>query len=403
MTGLEEFGLRYLDSLTMRWTSEDPLGLTPDTNPFRYVDNGPTDATDPSGLETPAQYRQLAAVGYNKALGNSQLSAGGNAYIQNTLAERAVVNWGGPANRDWFKDVSNFSASVGDTVSFGLTRDIRQATHIDDVVDYQSDAYRYGNPQELARAAILKLGPYVERVRAIITQAEQALAVIQETVSHWSAAWATTVGNLAGSLKQSLAAAADLVRSGGQNQSAVQAATAANRQTQATLSGVLKQTGQLAQYLTYFGLGVSESLAPLGTVGVFVGDQISWKLGGGGIYPKDQPTAVCYTLGGITGLIYSVCCMFTGTGVAAGALGITVATEGAGRRRWSWPPLWRSRLIYARSNPASLSHTACTSSTCRRRTRPPVLLQQGQLYTRDDKVNTFGTTITSNLLRGEAN
>jgi len=50
-TGLELFWHRYLDPVTLRFTSEDPTGLTPDINPFRYAGNGPTDATDPTGLE----------------------------------------------------------------------------------------------------------------------------------------------------------------------------------------------------------------------------------------------------------------------------------------------------------------------------------------------------------------
>jgi RHS repeat-associated protein len=41
---------REFDPLTGLFTSEDPLGLTPDTNPYRYVGNMPTTATDPSGL-----------------------------------------------------------------------------------------------------------------------------------------------------------------------------------------------------------------------------------------------------------------------------------------------------------------------------------------------------------------
>jgi RHS repeat-associated protein len=42
---------REFDPLTGRFTGEDPLGLTPDTNPFRFVGNSPTNYTDPSGLE----------------------------------------------------------------------------------------------------------------------------------------------------------------------------------------------------------------------------------------------------------------------------------------------------------------------------------------------------------------
>lgn len=34
-----------------RWLSQDPTGLEPDVNPYRYVGNSPTNATDPSGLQ----------------------------------------------------------------------------------------------------------------------------------------------------------------------------------------------------------------------------------------------------------------------------------------------------------------------------------------------------------------
>ncbi len=50
VTGLSYFDNRYLNSPTGGWTSQDPLGLGPDSNPYRYVGNDPTDATDPSGL-----------------------------------------------------------------------------------------------------------------------------------------------------------------------------------------------------------------------------------------------------------------------------------------------------------------------------------------------------------------
>jgi RHS repeat-associated protein len=48
--GLTLFGARWYNSAAGRWLSQDPLGLGPDSNPYRYVDNGPTDGTDPSGL-----------------------------------------------------------------------------------------------------------------------------------------------------------------------------------------------------------------------------------------------------------------------------------------------------------------------------------------------------------------
>ena len=46
---------RWLQSNTGRWISQDPIGLGPDSNPYRYVRNQPTTLTDPSGLEPPKQ------------------------------------------------------------------------------------------------------------------------------------------------------------------------------------------------------------------------------------------------------------------------------------------------------------------------------------------------------------
>ena len=46
---------RYYDQNTGRWISQDPMGFDAgDSNLYRYVNNGPTGATDPSGLQEPA-------------------------------------------------------------------------------------------------------------------------------------------------------------------------------------------------------------------------------------------------------------------------------------------------------------------------------------------------------------
>ncbi len=42
--------------------SQDPTGLGPDSNPYRYVANGPTNATDPSGLQEPVEDVAAAAI-----------------------------------------------------------------------------------------------------------------------------------------------------------------------------------------------------------------------------------------------------------------------------------------------------------------------------------------------------
>jgi RHS repeat-associated protein len=50
--GLYHFGARWDDPVNGRWISQDPLGLAPDPNPYRYVGNGPTDSVDPTGMQT---------------------------------------------------------------------------------------------------------------------------------------------------------------------------------------------------------------------------------------------------------------------------------------------------------------------------------------------------------------
>ncbi len=49
-TGLYDDHARYYDSVTGRFVSQDPMGFDAgDTDPYRYVGNGPTSAIDPSG------------------------------------------------------------------------------------------------------------------------------------------------------------------------------------------------------------------------------------------------------------------------------------------------------------------------------------------------------------------
>ncbi len=43
--------VRWFDPIVGRWLSEDPSGLGPGSNPYRYCGNAPTDGVDPSGLE----------------------------------------------------------------------------------------------------------------------------------------------------------------------------------------------------------------------------------------------------------------------------------------------------------------------------------------------------------------
>jgi RHS repeat-associated protein len=49
--GLYHFDWRWVDPVTGTWISEDPTGLEPDSNLYRDVGNGPTNGSDPSGLD----------------------------------------------------------------------------------------------------------------------------------------------------------------------------------------------------------------------------------------------------------------------------------------------------------------------------------------------------------------
>ncbi len=55
-TGLQYNRARYYDSTTGRWITQDPLSFDAgDSNLYRYARNAPTGATDPSGMDPPAE------------------------------------------------------------------------------------------------------------------------------------------------------------------------------------------------------------------------------------------------------------------------------------------------------------------------------------------------------------
>src|SRR5579871_6219332 len=49
--GVYKFGVRLYNPQTGTWMTRDPLGLGPDSNPYRYVSNGPVNWIDPSGRD----------------------------------------------------------------------------------------------------------------------------------------------------------------------------------------------------------------------------------------------------------------------------------------------------------------------------------------------------------------
>jgi RHS repeat-associated protein len=54
ITGYTQFGRRWYSPVDARWTIQDPMGLHPDSNPYRYVMNNPLDVRDLTGLQPPS-------------------------------------------------------------------------------------------------------------------------------------------------------------------------------------------------------------------------------------------------------------------------------------------------------------------------------------------------------------
>jgi len=99
-TGLHYNWNRYYEPETGRYVSEDPIGFgAGDKNLYRYVRNRPLNGIDPLGL-------------YD--------------------------------TDDFLYDASNFLIGIGDTVSLGLTKKIRQLMDTDQYVDKCSAAYKGG-------------------------------------------------------------------------------------------------------------------------------------------------------------------------------------------------------------------------------------------------------------------
>jgi RHS repeat-associated protein len=73
-TGLQYNRARYYDPISHRWLSQDPLGFDAgDSNLYRYVNNAPTNGTDPSGMQT----NGLGGQGGLGSGGSRQPGAGG--------------------------------------------------------------------------------------------------------------------------------------------------------------------------------------------------------------------------------------------------------------------------------------------------------------------------------------
>jgi RHS repeat-associated protein len=104
-TAFVMLGARYLNTQTDRWTTEDPSGLGPDINPNRYVGNGPTDGTDPSGLQFVRPENMVAKQGSKEFAAQLLLSAFSNWRTNN-------LRFGSSRPSDLERDWKDFTAEL---------------------------------------------------------------------------------------------------------------------------------------------------------------------------------------------------------------------------------------------------------------------------------------------------
>ncbi len=94
-TGNWVFGLREENPETQNWTTQDPSGLGPDSNPYRFVGNDPTNATDPSGLRATLTATALQAPQMGRRGGfywPVRFTVGGDApNTSGTIVQHVVV------------------------------------------------------------------------------------------------------------------------------------------------------------------------------------------------------------------------------------------------------------------------------------------------------------------------
>jgi RHS repeat-associated protein len=157
LTGLVRLDARDYHAETQRWTAKDPIDFAGgDTNLYAYVGNDPINRTDPSGLA-------------------------------------------------WEDDVASFFAGLGDALTFGLTKKMRDGLGVGDLVDECSGSYsaggwtadigslgagalrgigrrvgrRLGRPRPMRRGCRVGANSFVEGTRVMTSQGEVPIEDIE--------------------------------------------------------------------------------------------------------------------------------------------------------------------------------------------------------------------------------
>lgn len=110
VSGLNYLRARYYKSESGAFLTEDPIGFDGGDNFFSYVSNAPTSLSDPFGL-----------YGID----------------------------------EFFRDSAQFSAGLGDNLSFGGTSQIRKTLGIDDVIDKEGGIYNAGEWTGIALSTMI--------------------------------------------------------------------------------------------------------------------------------------------------------------------------------------------------------------------------------------------------------
>jgi len=106
VTTLQLHGLRWYNPGSERWLTEDPLGLGPDINPYRYCGNNPVIYVDPSGYITVRGFEKARGDGSRLPTARYANAIRGDYQFQNWFAS----DWGYMIQR--VNDEGTFSFSA---------------------------------------------------------------------------------------------------------------------------------------------------------------------------------------------------------------------------------------------------------------------------------------------------